>query len=378
MVSREDMPYSQSNVQEDYEGLDKLGIFSDVRIEAAPGDSGVVLDVKVKETLRYIPTISLAISDENGISIGGGLKSVNLLGSGIYLSAVARFGGATTLELILRGPYRAKSHFAYQFEFYHRDRDNTLFDFKEVADEFHLALRRVVRKRLHMGVEYSYQIIQSDRAGKTLSPDNLDHVSTLGLSAGMDTRDLWSNPGRGWENTLYGFWSGFLGGDTDFFRLRLDLRKYTRLGDRHVLAVFSMFTGSTGKVGENMAEWQTFGLGGSNTVRGWDLGSRYGKNEFINTVEYRYMALKPKSFSFKSINLRMGLQIAVFADFASAWYDQEGFEKSWIAGGGAGVRFIIPYVDMLRIDFGFGQKGFGVKVHVAGGEKPERQIYRIR
>lgn len=377
-MSQAGEPFHLANIEEDDKGLDRLGVFSEASIEAAPGDSGVILDVDVKETLRYIPVISMAISDENGISIGGGLKSVNLLGSGIYLSATAKFGGATTIELIMRSPYQAKSHFTYQFEYYHRDRENALFGFNEVADEFFFVLRRTMRRKYNAGIEYSYQIIQSDRDGKTVSPDNQDHVSTLGLSAGVDTRDLWSNPRRGWYNTLYGNWSGFLGGDTDFFRLRLDLRRYIRLSERHVIALFSMLTGTAGEVGTEIAEWQTFGLGGSNTVRGWDLGSRYGKNEFINTVEYRYALLRPRPFRVKGINFSLGLQVVVFADFASAWDDGDGYRRSWISGGGAGIRIIVPYVDMLRFEAGFGQRGFGVSLHLAAREKPDRQLLRIR
>ena len=378
MVSEVGKPYTATNVKDDYEGLDKLGVFSEVLIDAVPGDTGVVLELDVKETLGYLPVIAGEINDENGLSLGGGLKSVNLFGSGIYLSATAKFGGATTIELVLRSPYQAKSHFIYQIEYYHRDRENALFEFNEVADEIYLVLRRQIHRKYDLGAEYSYQIIESDRNGKTLSTDNLDHVSTIGLSAGYDTRDLWSNPSRGWNNTVYGFWSGFLGGDSNFFRLRLDLRRYARLAPGHVLALFSMFTGSTGEVGVDMAEWQTFGLGGSNSVRGWDLGSRCGKSEFINTVEYRYTWIKPRLLSFRGINLRLGLQLAAFADFASAWYESDEFQKSWISGAGAGIRLIMPFVDMVRFDLGYGQSGVGVSIHIATLEKSDKQLLRIR
>jgi len=378
MTSREGEPFSAANVDKDYEGLDKLGVFSQTHIKAIPGDSGVVLELDVKETFRYLPVITGEISDENGISLGGGLKSVNLLGSGIYLSATAKFGGATTIELIMRSPYQAKSHFTYQLEYYHRDRNNALFSFNEVADEIYLVIQRTMRRNYRLGLEYSYQMIQSDTDGKTLSPDNTDHVSTLGMFAGFDTRDLWSNPSMGWYNTVYGYWSGFLGGDSDFFRLRLDLRRYQRLSPSHVIALFSMFTGTTGEVGTDIAEWQTFGEGGSNSVRGWNLGSRYGKSEFINTAEYRYTWLKPRLFSYFGINLKMGVQVALFADFATAWCDDDGFQKSWISGGGAGIRLIIPYVDMIRFDVSYGEGGIGLSMNVATQEKPDRQLQRVR
>ena len=45
-----------------------------------------------------------------------------------------------------------------------------------------------------------------------------------------------------------------------------------------------------GEVGVNLPEYLQFALGGGNSVRGWDLGSRRGRNQFIGSIEYTYVA----------------------------------------------------------------------------------------
>ena len=82
--------------------------------------------------------------------------------------------------------------------------------------------------------------------------------------------------------------SGILGGGSDFWTYTIDVRRYEPLAARHTLALFSLASLRTGRVGEDIPVYLQFNLGGTNTVRGWTLGAREGKNQFINTLEYRY------------------------------------------------------------------------------------------
>ena len=49
-----------------------------------------------------------------------------------------------------------------------------------------------------------------------------------------------------------------------------------------------------------------------------------------------------------------------------------------IAGGGVGVRLLVPIVSMLRFDIGWGQTGVGARIHVGGFEKSEMARRRVR
>ncbi|TDI16419.1 MAG: hypothetical protein E2P05_04220, partial [Acidobacteria bacterium] len=110
LASQVGEPYSKETAEKDVKRLDRLGIFSEVKIEAIEEGDGVVLEIEVKETFPYLPTISLEVSDENGLSIGPGFKSINLRGRAISFSAAARFGGATTLGASLENPWFAGNH----------------------------------------------------------------------------------------------------------------------------------------------------------------------------------------------------------------------------------------------------------------------------
>ncbi len=376
-------PYVEATAAGDVRRLDRLGIFADVQIygekaeNVGPSDE-VILVVRVRETLRYLPVSSLSISDENGISIGGGLKSVNLGGKAIYLSAVARFGEATTIEVILRDRWLMGNHLGYQLEYYHRDRRNELFGFDEIADEGFFVLRSYIRERGRIGLRFSFQSIQSSEPGKTLAESNTDNVAAIAFFLGYDSLDLKSNPSTGWLNEIDIEKSGVFSTNSDFWRTNVDLRRYFRLGRRQTVAISSLTTYTAGTVGEDIAAWQQFGLGGTNSVRGWDLGTQIGKNQFINTIEYRFLVMKPRAFSFFGITASLGLQLSLFGDFGWAWEEKAEFSDSFIDGYGAGIRFLLPYVGVLRLDFGVGQPGGGVAVHLGSYEKQTKQRDRVR
>jgi hemolysin activation/secretion protein len=163
-----------------------------------------------------------------------------------------------------------------------------------------------------------------------------------------------------------------------FWRGNIDIRGYKRITGPHVLALFSLTTLSTGTVGSDMAAWQQFSLGGSSSIRGWDIGKRYGKNQFINTLEYRWNVLEPRKFSFFGINASLGIQLAVFGDIGAVWTEPEEWSHSFIGGGGLGVRLIIPYVGLARLDFGVGDIKAGIQVHIGAREKADRARMRVR
>ncbi len=373
-------PYLESTVTGDHQRLDRLAIFADVKIYGEEDGGEIILTVEVQETLRFLPTISLSISDENGLSAGVGLKSVNLRGKAIYFSGVARFGGATTTEVTLRDPWLWGNHLGYQIEYYHRDRRNELFGFDEVADEGFFVLRSYIRDRGRIGLHFSFQSIQSSEDGRTLAKSNTDNVATVGIFLGYDSLDFESNPMSGWSNEIDIERSGPFNTNSDFWRTNLDLRRYFRLSRNQTIAISSLTTYTSGTVNEEIAAWQQFGLGGTNSVRGWDLGSVKGKNQFINTLEYRYLMMKPRAFSYFGITAFLGLQLTLFGDFGWAWEgeDLNQFGDSFIDGYGVGIRFLIPYVGVARLDFGIGQPHGGVKVHIGTFEKPVRQRDRVR
>jgi outer membrane translocation and assembly module TamA len=133
-------------------------------------------------------------------------------------------------------------------------------------------------------------------------------------------------------------------------------------------------------VGTDIASWQLFGLGGTNTVRGWEYASLVGKNQLIGTLEYSYMLLKPRLVRLPfGLRYRGGLQICVFGDIGTVWNEAGEFDLSEFLGGwGVGLRLLVPIVGVVRFDVAWGGSGNAAMFHVGAYEKAVMARRRVR
>ena len=383
LISKVGEPLILKNLDKEYSRLELLDIFSNIKIEPKLEKDKVVLTYKFVETFPFLPSISVQITDENGISAGGGLKIPNLFGRDIFVSGRFLLGGAKTYELWLENPWVTGNHLGYKLEYYRRERDNLISNFYETANEFYLRIGSHLGEYGRIGGSLESVNIRSDVEGITLSPDNQDRVTRIGFYLGYDSRDAFSDTRRGWWNEIaLSREVRIFKNASDFYQVDLDIRRYQPLPlwDRHTLALFSLLTLRTGEVGEEVAPWQRFGMGGTNTVRGWEYAARRGKNQFINTFEYRITLLEPRLLILPfNIQYRGGMHIAFFSDLGIAWDEVDQFNShNFIAGFGMGVRLLVPIVGMARIDVGWGQNGQGIFLHLGSFEKPVMSRRRVR
>jgi len=379
LMSKQGMPFTVFKLHRDYLHLDRLGIFGNFDIRPVLEDNGLILEVEVKEVFPYLPILSVVLGDENGLQFGGGVTSINFIKRALYFSGIVLVGGATNIEFRFRNPRFAGNRTSYQIDFYHRNRENLSFNYSEVADEFYSTLAKMVGYSGRLGARFNFQSIKSDTVGITLSNNRYDSVPQLAFFFGYDSRSSNTNPHSGWWNELEIMRSGFLGFDSNFWRFTFDIRRYIPVMSSHKLTVSSLLTMTTGQVGTDVATWQQFTLGGTNSIRGWSTGSRTGKNEFINTIEYRYNILEPRPFNIMGFDLRLGGQIALFADFGHAWNVSEQFKlNNFIAGYGAGFRLLVPFTGLVRLDFALGESNKGVMLHIGSFEKAHKQRKRVR
>jgi len=379
LASRVGQPFQAAGIEQDDERMDRMGLFSSIQIVPVQRENGVDLEIQLSEIAPFLPYPSLEYNDENGVALGGGVKFGNLLGRGISGSISARFGGQTDMEILLDSAWSPNPSPWYDVVTYYRNRLNSLDDFKENAFEGVLRAGYQFHPAFRLGGQFDYMSMQSDTPEATLSPSNRDWTPGLGVVAEYDTRDFVSNPRRGWRNSVdFTKYGGFLSGDGDFARVNFDVRRFHPIGDRHSVALFSLTTLQSGTVGEEIPVYRDFHIGGANTIRGWDIGAREGKNQMINTLEYRYDVLKIRSFRVFGIGLYAGVQVAAFGDLGTAWNDSDDFTRNFIGGGGFGVRLLFPYVRVIRLDFGFGQSGMGISPHFGIREKAYNQRFRVR
>jgi hypothetical protein len=68
----------------------------------------------------------------------------------------------------------------------------------------------------------------------------------------------------------------------------------------------------------------------------------------------------------------------LFTDTGVAWSESDEFSTDRAKSGfGAGLRLLVPGIDVLRFDMGFNLQG-GAHFHFGGGFKWDAQRFRLR
>jgi outer membrane protein insertion porin family len=376
-------PLDLKTLAEDLQRLDNLDIFSSRRVRGKAVDNGVALVLVVREIPFAVPYISYEVTDEDGWSFGPALKSVNMLGRDIFVAGYALFGGKTTFLLDLNYPWIARNHLSLDLDLSRIERLNELDGFHETSYEFSPWLGTYIGERGRAAAGLSYFRFESRESGHTLSADNADDLLQIGARLGYDARDNWGDPHAGWLNEVeLRRTGGFLPGDGDFWTAHIDLRRFQPAGPNRTLVAATLLSLQSGQVGSDIPEYMDFHLGGSNTIRGYDireLGSKLaGKNQLLGTLEYRLPLLPSREYEFFGLPAKLGLSAALFADTGIAWNSTEQFGKDRIYSGfGLGLRVLMPAVDMTRLDVGFDEEG-NWQIHFASFSKMRAQRSRLR
>ncbi len=355
--------------------LDRLGVFSRIDIDATPEGDGVRLTVRVVETLRVLPAVSIGVSDADGVSAGPTIRLLSFRGRPHEVSMTARFGGSTLVEFKEVSPFLYGRRLWHSVKATFEDRQNTLDDFGQQSVEVDGQAGARLSERSKIGALFNLFTVSSDVSGKTLSSSNRDWFVGAGALYEYDSRDLPTNPTRGWWNSADILWRG---GSGSFATLNLDARRYQPLAGRQGLVVSSLLTLQSGTLGEDVPIYGDYSLGGENTIRGWPFGSRRGKNQFINTLEYRYVLVPTRNFRVFGINLYGGLGAAVFGDVGAVWSDPGEAADPFIGGGGIGLRLVVPFVNLVRLDLSFGQPNGSALFQLGVNEKFVAQRNRVR
>jgi len=178
-----------------------------------------------------------------------------------------------------------------------------------------------------------------------------DRNAGIGAALSYDTRDVITDPRTGWFGHGVIEPKGWiLGGDVNFTRLSLDLRKYIPL------PFFTLaFQGRTSLSKGLVPIYERFYSGGLNTIRGWPENGFFSGNHYaIGSIELRFPIFKPY------------LTGALFYDVGEFW--DSAFDTGLLRSGfGPGVRINTP-LGPLRLDYGFSLK-MSPQLHFSIGQK---------
>ena len=214
---------------------------------------------------------------------------------------------------------------------------------------------------LRAGVNYTVESTGiydvTDSASEEIKGDaGRDLISKFGITLAYDTRGGGYLPNKGQRTELMAEGANeAIGSDRDFYNLRLTSAQYFKgLGEKHVLEAIVQ-TGVVESYGNDteVPFIERYALGGSSTLRGFnfrDVGPRDangevvgGKTMIAGTLEY-------------SVPVPLGdwVRFATFYDIGfvsrNAYdYSFEGYNDDW----GVGLRFNIPMLGPMRIDYAF-------------------------
>ena len=132
---------------------------------------------------------------------------------------------------------------------------------------------------------------------------------------------------------------GFLGGNVNFTKYFLDLRKYSRSGKFWRAPILALRL--RGKWGENLPFDEEFYTGGQDTLRGYRQNEFKSPRVLLGTVELR-------------VPLTQGLLSYIFFDTADIQYSFT--HQDYKNGFGFGMRITSP-VGIIRLDYGIGESG---------------------
>ncbi|HEX5131328.1 MAG TPA: BamA/TamA family outer membrane protein [Candidatus Krumholzibacteria bacterium] len=372
-------------VAADLTRLENLGIFSSQRVAAVAADSTVALTYTVREMPWIVPFPIVSYTEQDGFSFGAGVASLNMFGRAIIAGGSGTLGGVDTFSLAFVYPWITGNHFSIAAVLSDLTRDDSLNDFREHSREITPWFGRWIGDTGRVAATLSWFQMNADRDSVTISPGRRDDYVRFGIQLGIDTRDTWRNPKRGWNNQLMFMWydATVMGGSGSWPLYQLDLRRYQPFaGRKNCVLIGGLLTYQDGVAGGEIPDYLQYRMGGANSVRGYDIETLgrelVGRNQLIVTIEYQRELVPLREFHVFKWAISAGLEAAAFFDMGGAWNTASEFNDDHTRrGGGAGLRFLFPGVYELRTDVAIGEGG-DVYFHLGVGDKFSAQRERLR
>jgi outer membrane protein assembly factor BamA len=184
----------------------------------------------------------------------------------------------------------------------------------------------------------------------------LDSQIAAGTSVDIlwDNRDSFINADRGWlaKASYRTLFDGFLGGDSSWQKLNLDVRTYVNLSHdrRHKLAFWTFADLVVGGVAPFLDLPSTAGDTYGRSARGYAEGQFRGERLAYGEIEYRATLTR---------NGLLGMVAFVNTTTVSSLDQGERLFDSFATGGGAGLRLLINKRSKTNLcfDVGFGKQG---------------------
>jgi Omp85 superfamily domain len=327
-------------------------------------------NVKAEKFFKVFPVPIISYSTEAGNIFGlakfnlfqlskkDTLSSPSKLSEVVTFSTKGRINVSVSTELLFdANKYMILSYVNYRKQpeyIFGIGNDVQKTDVEEIVSErmkFSLVGLRQIVKKLYAGLAFdfnSYFDIETDSSSFLVLNDvpgvNGGASVGLGFALALDSRDNRYNPFKGaFALGSLMFHPEWIGSKYQFTKFQLDLRKYFNPWHRHVIALQT----STSSTSGTTPFYELSLMGGDSKMRGFYEGA-YRDNVLLDMqVEYRMPVWK----IFGVVGwLGTGRVASSYSDLSI-----DGFKVSY--GGGVRIRVDSKNNTNLRIDFGFGTGG---------------------
>ena len=364
--------------------LEDLDIFSEVRLRMDSAGGHFALVYEFRELPPYIPFVAMSKTEQDGLSLGPALASLNLLGWDIRSEFIARFGGTTEFQASMSSPWLGPWPVEYDLAALRVDSYNRFENFHEDSWRLKLDLAHRVWESASGGkaqILYAGELFMLDAGGApgiTLSPGK-DLVPRLGMGFLWDGRDRRHNPTRGWYQEMRVTQNGgFLGGDGDYAEWLSDSRTYFPWLTRNVRHLAALYQYRAGDIGNSFGVYDLFHAGGINTLRGYGNDAFRGKSECIVTLENRIDLFRKRTFRIWGWGGYFGLQGILGLESASLWDHHALMERDFNNSVYAGAHLLIAGVDRVRLEIGSNTAKLKILFDLGILEKADIQRFRAR
>ncbi|HKP95662.1 MAG TPA: BamA/TamA family outer membrane protein [Fibrobacteria bacterium] len=378
-------PFTCAKWEAERAKLEDLDIFAEVSLQTGIREGGVALTYAFRELPPYLPFVAVSKTEQDGLSLGPALASLNFLGQGIRAEFITRFGGTTEFQSSLSSTrlweLPVKYDFAVlrvdsynRFEAFHEDSWRVKLDLAQGLGEAGLPEPAYI---LYAGELYFLNDGKGD-SGVLLSEGG-DFVPRLATGLLWDGRDRRHNPGRGLYQELRVTQNGgFLGGEADYREWLSDTRAYLPWRERNTLVLANLYQFRDGIMGRSFGRYDRFHAGGINTLRGYGNDAFQGKSELVFTLENRTDLLRKRTLSLWRWSGYYGLQGILGWEGASLWDHNALLERDFHSGMYAGVHLLIAGADRIRFEIGSKSAKFQVESDVGILDKADVQRFRAR
>ena len=353
------VPLDSGLVNDDKNRLLNLGIFNDVRWTVIQGENGTVeLNYIFIETWRYLPVIFPQYTEATGWSLLLGLAIKNFRGRNQFIFCNMSFGGQDSYGITFNDPWIMGDHVSLYADAWRLEYLNLFLPFDMVETYSNMILGRYFgySKKIKAGLE----IIRREFNGLEESVI-MDYLSPT-ISITYDTRDLYSNPTKGFYlkwiiDGKYGFGEN----DISFALFSQSYSAYHSLSSGKkpwIIGINGTLNLNPGKIPYPWMEY----LGGAYTIRGWPIPNndiyssgnfdyRFGLHSWMASLELRKTIIQ-KQVPFPGIEY--GLDIGFFLDAGAISYNIETLDdQSPMIGAGFGLRIPMTGYESIRFDYGY-------------------------